>query len=68
MKAKQILFNYNITEASEEILAEISRKYDCSRAYAKKLFCNALLYNVVRDEIFGQIEFLMTEGYEEECL
>lgn len=34
---------------------------DMTKAQAKKLVYNAVLYNVVMDEIMGQVSFLMGE-------
>ncbi len=53
------LYDVTLTQAVEDIVKNIQERYGCTKAEAKLLLNNALLYNVVRDEIMGQIDFLV---------
>lgn len=55
------LHDYTLTEAVNFIVEDIVEAKGISKALAKKLVINALLYNVVTDEIIGQVYWLMED-------
>lgn len=55
------LYDVNASDVILSIADEIAGIKGISRALAKKLVINALIYNCVQDEIIGQVNFLMDE-------
>lgn len=56
------LYDVTLTQAVEDIVKNIMERYGCTKSEAKLLLNNALLYNVVRDEIIGQIDYLLNRS------
>lgn len=53
------LYNITASEAIACLVDEIAEDKGISKALAKKLVLNSLLYNVVIAEISNQVEYLM---------
>ena len=53
------LEDFTMKEASDYIINKIAEEKEIPKSLARKLFINSLLYNVVVEEIMGQVEFLM---------
>lgn len=58
------LEDFTLKQVTDYLIGNIAESRGISKALAKKLFINAITYNVVVEEINGQIDFLME--YEEE--
>lgn len=56
------LYDVTLTQAVEDIVKNIKERYGRTKSEAKLLLNNALLYNVVRDEIMGQIDYLLNRS------
>lgn len=50
--------------AESLIIEKIMKRYSIPKSLAKKLFINSLIYFVVQDAIFEQIDFLIEEKVE----
>ena len=55
------LYDITATQALDILIEEQMKKRNISKALAKKLVINALLYNVVSAEIDNQIDFMLGE-------
>lgn len=53
------LYNVTMTDVIDTIAEDVMAKYNVSKAKARKLVCNALIYNCVTEEVLGQVDFLM---------
>lgn len=59
-----MLENYTTTEVINYLTNRIAEEKNITKAYAKKLLINAITYNLVIEEINGQIDFLMEKEKE----
>lgn len=59
-----MLYNFSLSEVANPIIDEIALNFGVTRTKARKLFINALLYNLVQEEILGQVEFLLDKSAE----
>lgn len=55
------LHKITMNQACEYIAGEVADEHGVSMAKARKLVANAILYSVVLDEIYAQINFLLGE-------
>lgn len=55
------LEDFTLKQVTDYLIANIAEDKGISKALARKLFINAITYNVVVEEIRGQIDFLMEE-------
>ena len=55
------LENFTLKQIADYIIDEIADDKNISKTLAKKLFINAISYNVVIEEIKGQVDFLLEE-------
>lgn len=55
------LENFTLKQVTDYLIENIAKERKISKTLAKKLFINAIIYNVVVDEINRQIDFLMEE-------
>lgn len=55
------LYKISLSEAVDIIVSEYAESRKISKSLAKKLFVNAIIYNVVADEIESQMDFLRDE-------
>ena len=55
-KKEAIKMNKTVTE--DLIIEKIAKQLNIKKSLAKKLFINSLIYNVVRNEIVNQAQFL----------
>jgi hypothetical protein len=53
------LENFTAQQIITYLANDIQEKHGVSLAYAKKLLLNALTYNVVREEINAQVDYMM---------
>ena len=53
------LENFTMKEVTDYIIEDIVKERAITKSLARKLLINALLYNVVIDEINNQIDFLI---------
>lgn len=53
------LENITLKEAEQICIDEIASGFDVSRTKARKLFANAIVHNIVMDEIMGQVAWLL---------
>ena len=53
------LENFTMKEVTDYIIKDIVKERAITKSLARKLLINALLYNVVIDEINNQIDFLI---------
>ena len=53
------LENFTMKEVTDYIIEDIVKERVITKSLARKLLINALLYNVVIDEINNQIDFLI---------
>lgn len=61
------LYDIQMGQATEYLVGEIAYQFDVTKKLAKKLLANALMYNVVREEVLEQVAFLLErEEYAEE--
>lgn len=56
------LENYTIKEVIDNLIDNVCMDHEISRSQARKLVINALTYNVVADEIYSQIDWLLEEA------
>lgn len=59
------LEDFTMKQVTDYLIGRISENRDISKTVARKLFINALLYNVVIAEIDSQIDFLLENLTEE---
>lgn len=55
------LEDFTLKQVTDYLIENIAEDKGISKALARKLFINAITYNVVVEEIRGQIDFLMEE-------
>lgn len=55
------LEDFTMKQITDFLIDTISKERGISKALARKLFINAISYNVVVEEINNQIDFLMDE-------
>lgn len=55
------LEDFKLSDVSAYIINKIATEKGVSKTLARKLFINAISYNVVVAEIMEQVEFLMEE-------
>lgn len=60
------LYKVRASEALADIAAEAAEELGISKSLALTLVKNALLYNVVREEIKGQAAFLLNRDFDAE--
>ena len=53
------LCDFTMKQVTDYLIANISENKGISKTLARKLFINAISYNVVVEEINNQIDFLM---------
>lgn len=56
------LYDYTLTEVADMTISDYAEEKGISKALARKLFINALIYNCVTEEIVGQMDFLREEA------
>lgn len=59
------LYDFTATQVIDSIAKDVQEIHGVSKAMAKKLVINALIYNCVTDEVLGQVDFLMDRQEEE---
>lgn len=55
------LNNFTLKEITDYIIEQIANEKNISKKLSRKLFINAISYNVVIEEIKNQIDFLIDE-------
>lgn len=55
------LENFTLKQVTDYLIDQIAAEREISKTLARKLFINAITYNVVVEEIKNQIDFLMEE-------
>ena len=55
------LENFTLKQVTDCLINNIAEEKGISKALARKLFINAISYNIVVEEINNQIDFLMEE-------
>lgn len=55
------LENFTLKQVTDYLIDQIAEERNISKTLARKLFINAISYNVVVEEIKNQIDFLMEE-------
>lgn len=55
------LEDFTLKQVTDYLIENIAKEREISKTLARKLFINAITYNVVVEEINGQIDFLMEE-------
>ena len=55
------LEDFTLKQVTDYLINKIAEEKGISKTLARKLFINAITYNVVVEEIRGQIDFLMEE-------
>ena len=55
------LEDFTLKQVTDYLINKIAEEREISKALARKLFINAISYNVVVEEINNQIDFLMEE-------
>ena len=55
------LDDFTLKQVTDYLINNIAENRGISKALARKLFINAISYNVVVEEINNQIDFLMEE-------
>ena len=58
------LYDFTLKQVTDYLINNIAQEKNISKTLARKLFINAITYNVVTEEINNQIDFLI--GYEED--
>ena len=54
------LYNMTATEVINNLVDDVMEQHEgLTKSMAKKLVLNALIYNCVTEEIYGQVDFLM---------
>lgn len=53
------LEDFTLKQVTDYLISDIAESRGITKALARKLFINAITYNVVVEEIKGQIDFLM---------
>ena len=55
------LEDFTLKQVTDYLINKIAEEREISKALARKLFINAISYNVVVEEINNQIDFFMEE-------
>lgn len=55
------LENFTLKQVTDYLIDQIAEEREISKTLARKLFINAISYNVVVEEIKNQIDFLMED-------
>lgn len=55
------LEDFTLKQVTDYLINNIAEEKGIPKALARKLFINAITYNVVVEEIRGQIDFLMED-------
>ena len=55
------LEDFTLKQVTDYLINKIAEEREISKSLARKLFINAISYNVVVEEINNQIDFLMEE-------
>ena len=55
------LEDFTLKQVTDCLINNIAEEKGISKSLARKLFINAITYNVVVEEIRGQIDFLLEE-------
>ena len=55
------LEDFTLKQVTDYLISKIAEEREISKSLARKLFINAISYNVVVEEINNQIDFLMEE-------
>lgn len=55
------LENFTLKQVTDYLIDQIAEEKEISKTLARKLFINAISYNVVVEEIKNQIDFLMED-------
>ena len=55
------LDDFTLKQVTDYLINNIAEEKRISKTLARKLFINAITYNVVVEEIRGQIDFLMED-------
>lgn len=55
------LNDFTLKEITDYLIEQIANEKNISKKFSRKLFINAISYNVVIEEIKNQIDFLMDE-------
>ena len=55
------LYDYTMKQVTDYLIEDIANSKGVSKTVARKLFINAISYNVVFDEIINQIDFLLED-------
>lgn len=58
------LYELTTKEVIDNLCERVQERDKMTKAQAKKLVLNALIYNCVIDEILGQVDFLMGKELE----
>ena len=58
------LYELTTKEVIDHLCERVQERDKMTKAQAKKLVLNALIYNCVIDEILGQVDFLMGKELE----
>lgn len=53
------LYNLTASDVIAELADDIVEAHGVSKALARKLVLNALIYNCVQDEVYGQVAYLL---------
>ncbi len=59
------LYDFTTKEVVDHLCERVIERDKMTKAQAKRLVLNALIYNCVIDEILGQIDFLMGKDEEQ---
>lgn len=55
------LEDFTLKQVTDYLINQIAEEKEISKSLARKLFINAISYNVVVEEIKNQIDFLMED-------
>ncbi len=55
------LEDFTLKQVTDYLIDQIAEEREISKTLARKLFINAITYNVVVEEINNQIDFLMED-------
>ena len=53
------LFDISMKEVTDHFVNEIANNHGVTKAAARKLFINAITYNIVSNEIMSMVDYLM---------
>ena len=58
------LEDFTLAQMSDYLISGIIKQFGVTKSLAKKLFINAISYNIVAEEIYHQVAFLLDEDDE----